>query len=49
MPNLIEFTPTLTAASQVSRLTVRGWDPRTKQSIRPPRPCDNLPGGRAAG
>ena len=30
LPNLIEFTPTLTAAAQVSRLTVRGWDPRTK-------------------
>ena len=34
MPNLIRFTPTLTAASQVRRLTVYGWDPRTKQSIR---------------
>jgi phage protein D len=33
VPNLIDFTPTLTAAEQVSQLTVRGWDPRTKQPI----------------
>jgi uncharacterized protein len=48
-PNLIEFTPTLTGASQVSRLTVRGWDPRTKQSIGVTATVDDLPGGQGAG
>lgn len=33
VPNLIDFTPTLTAAEQVSKITVRGWNPRTKQPI----------------
>jgi phage protein D len=49
VPNLIEFTPTLTAASQVSRLTVRGWDPRTKQPISVTATADNLPGGQGGG
>lgn len=49
MPNLIEFTPTLTAASQVSRLTVRGWDPRTKQSINVSATVDDLPSGQGSG
>lgn len=31
--NLIDFTPTLSTSKQVSKLTVRGWDPRTKQVI----------------
>ena len=48
-PNLIEFTPTLTAASQVSRLTVRGWDPRTKQSIDVTATVDDLPSGQGGG
>jgi phage protein D len=48
-PNLIEFTPTLTAASQVSRLTVRGWDPRTKQPISVTATADDLPGGQGSG
>jgi phage protein D len=48
-PNLIEFTPTLTAASQVSRLTVRGWDPRTKQSIGVTATVDDLPSGQGSG
>jgi phage protein D len=48
-PNLIEFTPTLTAASQVSRLTVRGWDPRTKQSIGVTATVDDLPSGQGGG
>ena len=51
VPNLIEFTPTLTTAGQVSRLTVRGWDPRTKQSMsvgtRPPTDLPQRPGRRA--
>lgn len=33
VPNLIEFTPVLKAADQVSKVTVRAWDPVTKQSI----------------
>jgi phage protein D len=48
-PNLIEFTPTLTAASQVSRLTVRGWDPRTKQSIDVTATVNDLPSGQGSG
>lgn len=31
--SLITFTPTITAAQQVSSVTVRGWDPRAKQVI----------------
>ena len=49
LPNLIEFTPTLTAAAQVSRLTVRGWDPRTKTSIDVTATSGNLPSGRGGG
>jgi phage protein D len=48
-PNLIEFTPTLTAASQVSKLTVRGWDPRTKQSIDVTATAKDLPSGQGSG
>ncbi len=48
-PNLIEFTPTLTAASQVSSLTVRGWDPRTKQSIAVTATANDLPSGQGGG
>ncbi len=33
VPNLLDFTPTLTISGQVGKLTVRGWDPRTKQQI----------------
>ena len=49
VPNLIEFTPTLTAAKQVSRLTVRGWDPRTKKPIGVTATADDLPSGQASG
>jgi uncharacterized protein len=49
LPNLIEFTPTLTAAAQVSRLTVRGWDPRTKKAIDVTATAGNLPSGRGGG
>jgi phage protein D len=49
VPNLISFTPTLTAAKQVSRLTVRGWDPRTKRSIHAEATVDNLPSGQGSG
>jgi phage protein D len=49
LPNLIEFTPTLTAAKQVSSLTVRGWDPRTKKPIGVTANSDDLPGGQGGG
>lgn len=49
LPNLIEFTPTLTASAQVSRLTVRGWDPRTKTSIGVTATADDLPTGQGSG
>ncbi|GII66854.1 hypothetical protein Skr01_69390 [Sphaerisporangium krabiense] len=46
VPNLIEFTPTLTVSQQVSKLTVRGWDPRTKQPIAFTATAENLPAGQ---
>jgi phage protein D len=49
VPNLISFTPTLTAASQVSKLTVRGWDPRTKQPIEVAATVSDLPSGTDRG
>lgn len=49
VPNLIDFTPTLTVSSQVSKLTVRGWDPRTKQELAFTATADNLPAGQNSG
>ena len=52
VPNLISFTPTLTVSKQVSKVTVRGWDPRTKQPISATATFENLPpatGGSAGG
>jgi phage protein D len=46
IPNLIDFTPTLTVSKQVSKLTVRGWDPRTKQQIAFTATAENLPAGQ---
>jgi uncharacterized protein len=43
VPNLISFTPTLTVSKQVSKVTVRGWDPRTKQPITATASAENLP------
>lgn len=45
IPNLIDFTPTLTVSKQVSKVTVRGWDPRTKQAIAFTATAENLPAG----
>jgi phage protein D len=42
-PNLISFTPTLTISRQVGSLTVRGWDPRTKQAITYTAKATDLP------
>ena len=46
IPNLLDFTPTLTVSQQVSKLTVRGWDPRTKQQIAFTATAENLPAGQ---
>lgn len=46
VPNLIDFTPTLTISKQVSKLTVRGWDPRTKQPIAVEASAADLPAGQ---
>jgi uncharacterized protein len=46
VPNLLDFTPTLTVSQQVSKLTVRGWDPRTKQTIAFTATAENLPAGQ---
>lgn len=45
LPNLISFTPTITLSGQVGKLTVRGWDPRTKQPISYAADSKDLPGG----
>ncbi|MET0418450.1 MAG: hypothetical protein ABW022_20755 [Actinoplanes sp.] len=44
-PNLISFAPTITLSRQVGKLTVRGWDPRTKQPIVFTADSKDLPGG----
>jgi phage protein D len=46
LPNLLDFTPTLTVSQQVSKLTVRGWDPRTKQELAFTATAENLPAGQ---
>jgi uncharacterized protein len=43
VPNLISFTPTLTISRQVGKVTVRGWDPRTKQPIAFTATAEHLP------
>jgi phage protein D len=48
VPNLIDFTPTLTVSQQVSKLTVRGWDPRTKQELAFTATAENLPPGQGS-
>ena len=46
VPSLIEFTPTLTLAKQVSAVTVRGWNPATKEPIAFTATERQLPPGR---
>jgi|SRR5215470_6084043 len=46
VPNLLDFTPTLTVSQQVSTLTVRGWNPRTKQKIAYTATVKDLPAGQ---
>ena len=47
--SLINFTPQLTLSRQVSKVTVRGWDPRTKQAIVYTADQNALPGNSANG
>jgi phage protein D len=47
--SLIAFTPTLTTARQVARVSVRGWDPRTKQPIVGRASKSDLPGTPGGG
>ncbi len=46
---LIEFTPTLSLSGQVSKLTVRGWNPRTKEAIVATADESDLPAGEGGG
>ena len=47
--NLIEFTPKLSVEDQVSAVTVRGWDPRTKQTVQYRATAQDLPVADGAG
>lgn len=46
VPNLIDFTPTMTISNQVSKLTVLGWDPVKAQPIEYTATAKDLPGGQ---
>jgi phage protein D len=47
--NLISFNPTINLSHQVGRITVRGWDDRTKQAIVATATPDDLPGNEGNG
>lgn len=47
--NLINFNPQLTLNRQVASVTVRGWDPATKQPISYTAGPSDLPGGGGGG
>ena len=47
--SLINFNPQLTLAKQVSKVTVRGWDPATKKAITYTATKSDLPGGGGDG
>ena len=47
--SLINFNPTLTLDRQVGRVTVRGWNPETKQAIVFTASHENLPGAAGSG
>ncbi|MDP9793192.1 phage protein D [Catenuloplanes nepalensis] len=49
VPNLISFTPTMTLSRQVGKVTVRGWDPRTKQAISVTADASSVPAGDGDG
>jgi phage protein D len=44
--SLIDFSPVLTLSRQVSKVVVRGWDPRTKEPITGEATADDLPTGK---
>ncbi|MGW4523926.1 phage late control D family protein [Amycolatopsis sp. NPDC004378] len=46
VPNLIDFTPTMTISNQVSQLTVHGWDPVKAEPIEYVATAKDLPGGQ---
>jgi phage protein D len=46
---LVSFQPTLTLSRQVSQVTVRGWDSRTKQAIVVTADAGDLEGGSGGG
>lgn len=48
-PSMIEFKPTITASDQVQSVTVRGWDPATKQPISVTAGADAAPGVSGSG
>ncbi|HYP30284.1 MAG TPA: contractile injection system protein, VgrG/Pvc8 family, partial [Burkholderiaceae bacterium] len=47
--NMVSFTPELTAARQVSRVTVKGWDPAKKAVIVATATKDDLAGKSSSG
>jgi phage protein D len=47
--SLVSFTPELTAARQVSKVTVKGWDPAKKAAITASATKDDLAGKKSAG
>lgn len=47
--NLISFMPTINASTQVGKVTVRGWDPATKQAIVATAGPEDIPVGTAGG
>jgi phage protein D len=47
--SLIHFNPTLTVAQQVGKVTVRGWDPKTKSVIVGTATAADLPGASGNG
>jgi phage protein D len=48
-PSMIEFKPTITASDQVQSVTVRGWDPATKQPIAVTASAATTPGVSGSG
>lgn len=44
--SLIEFSPVLTLSRQVTKVIVRGWNPRTKEPIAGLAEAKDLPGGK---
>ena len=47
--SLLSFSPTLTAVDQVGKVTVRGWDPRTKKGFSYTADKNDLPSLGASG